>query len=188
MNKYTWPITIVIVAVVLAAGGIGIALTLNHNPAPSPTPSVSGSAAQTSSSSATATGSAPSSAPPSTTQAAPPPATAFTVCTNPTGASCAGTMKTEPGTILTSGDGSTYAQGLTWSGWGTATSVGSGTMEVNNCTPTCAQGTFTGYPATVTLTGLTPYPGGKQAYANIAISAPTAPAAASSYSYHNRVP
>ena len=97
-------------------------------------------------------------------------------------------MKTEPTQILTSGDGSTYVNGLTWSGWGGPTAVGSGSMRVNNCTPSCAQGTYTSYPATVTLTGLTPYAGGEQAYAEITVSAPTAPSPANSYVYHHKVP
>lgn len=192
MNKYTWPITIVIAAVILAAGGIGIALALHHNPASAPSASASASGtptAQTFSASASATGSpSASSSTAASATVTVRPATDFTVCTDPTGASCAGTMRTKPARILTSGDSSTYVDGLTWSGWGGPTAVGSGNMKVNNCQPNCAQGTFTAYPATVTLTGLTPYAGGKQAYADITISAPTAPAPANSYVYSHKVP
>jgi len=84
-------------------------------------------------------------------------------------------MKTEPTQIFTTGDGSGYLKNLTWSGWGQPTAQGTGVLEVDNCTPNCAQGTFTGYPATVTLTGLTPYGNGNEAYANMTVSAPTSP-------------
>ncbi|HEV2242318.1 MAG TPA: protein kinase [Streptosporangiaceae bacterium] len=84
-------------------------------------------------------------------------------------------MKTEPAQIVTTGDGSGFLKNLTWSGWGQPTAQGTGVLEVDNCTPSCAQGTYTGYPATVTLTGLTPYGNGNDAYANMTVSAPTSP-------------
>jgi serine/threonine-protein kinase len=84
-------------------------------------------------------------------------------------------MKTEPARIFTSADGSGYLKNLTWSGWGSATAQGTGTLEVDDCSPDCADGTFTGYPATATLSGLTPYGSDKQAYADMVVSAPTAP-------------
>jgi hypothetical protein len=48
--------------------------------------------------------------------------------------------------------------------------------------PNCAQGTFTGYPATITLTNLTPYGNGLQAYADVSVSSPTSPYGTRSYS------
>lgn len=36
-------------------------------------------------------------------------------------------------------------------------------------------GTYTGYQATVTLTGLTPYGNGNRAYADMTITAPSSP-------------
>jgi len=95
-----------------------------------------------------------------------------TVCVNPV-VSCPGEMKTEPATVQVSADGSGFVAGITWSGWGTATARGSGTLNVNDCTPNCAQGTLTGYPATITLTGLTPYGTGLEAYSSMTISAPS---------------
>lgn len=179
MRKYIWPVAIVVATIALAACGNG-----------SGSGSVSATVTVTASSpsSASATASPPASPSPSTSPAL--PASAFTICTNPIGAAttCAGTMKTRPGTILTSGDGSTYVYKLVWSGWGGATTTATGLMEVDNCTPTCAGGTFTGYPATVTATGLTSYSGGEQAYATFSISAPAAPSPANSYSYTNAVP
>lgn len=84
-------------------------------------------------------------------------------------------MKTEPTQIVTTGDGSGYVKNLTWSGWGNARAVGAGVLELDNCKPSCAQGTFTGYPATITLSGLTPFGNGKHAYSVMTISAPAAP-------------
>jgi hypothetical protein len=95
-------------------------------------------------------------------------------------------MRTEPSQILTSGDGSAYVRGITWSAWGSPTATASGTMEIDNCTPNCAQGTFTGYPATITVSGLTPYGNGKRAYADMTIT--TASAAGGTRTYHHLLP
>ena len=101
------------------------------------------------------------------------------VCIYPA-VTCAGSqgshgMKTEPARIITSADGSGYLKDLTWSGWGSATAQGAGILEVNDCNPSCAQGTDIGYAATITLSGLTPYGNQKQAYAVMAVVAPSAP-------------
>jgi hypothetical protein len=84
-------------------------------------------------------------------------------------------MQTEPAKIITSADGTGSLRGLTWSAWGDATALGRGTLVVGNCQPNCAEGTDTSYPATVTLSDLTSYGDGEQAYAHMAISAPSAP-------------
>ncbi len=84
--------------------------------------------------------------------------------------------------IITSADGSGLVQKLIWSGWGSATAQGFGLLEIDNCNPDCAQGPYTSYPATVTLSQLTPYGHGKQAYAQMVISAPSGPHPAQSFS------
>jgi hypothetical protein len=84
-------------------------------------------------------------------------------------------MRTEPAQIVTTGDGSEFLKDLTWSGWGQPTAQGTGLLEVDNCTPNCAQGTYTGYHATVTLTRLTPYGHGNEAYADMTVTAPGSP-------------
>ena len=84
-------------------------------------------------------------------------------------------MRTEPAQIVTTGDGSGFLKDLTWSGWGQPTAQGTGLLEVDNCTPNCAQGTYTGYHATVTLTRLTPYGHGNEAYADMTVAAPGSP-------------
>ena len=40
--------------------------------------------------------------------------------------------------------------GLTWTSW-RSVAFGSGTLKVNDCTPTCAQGTYVKYPILVVL-------------------------------------
>ena len=40
--------------------------------------------------------------------------------------------------------------GLKWTSW-RSVAFGSGTLEVNNCTPTCAQGTYVSYPILTVL-------------------------------------
>jgi hypothetical protein len=84
-------------------------------------------------------------------------------------------MKTEPAQIVTSADGSGYINGITWTSWGQATAMGTGTLQVNNCTPNCATGTYTAYPATITLSGLAAYRSGTDAYSSMIVSAPTSP-------------
>lgn len=81
-------------------------------------------------------------------------------------------MEIRPGQITVSADGSGYVKSLAWSGWGNPQATATGTLEVDNCTPNCAQGTYTGYPATVTLAGLTPYGTGLEAYSTIVVQAP----------------
>lgn len=106
------------------------------------------------------------------------PLAQFKVCTFPAvtcTADSAVSMKTEPSTIITSGDGSGYLKDLTWSGWGRSTTQAAGMLEVDNCNPSCAGGTYTGYQAAVKLSGLTPYgSNGKEAYADMVVSAPSA--------------
>jgi hypothetical protein len=179
MSKYTWPVTIVIVAVILVGGAIVTALVLHHGPAATPVATASGTAststaqAAASSSAATSAPAVTTSSPAASTSAA--PLTDVTVCSDPVG-SCGGEMRTEPAQLLTSGDGSGYVRAVTWSDWGDPTASGAGTLEIDNCRPNCAQGHFTGYPATITVSGLTPYGSGKQAYADMTITAPSSPA------------
>jgi serine/threonine-protein kinase len=100
-----------------------------------------------------------------------PPA-AVTVCTD-LADGCAGVpvpqLASEPKQFVLSLDGARTVDKLTWTNWGSPRATGSGTLEVDNCTPNCAQGSYTGYPSTVTLTGLKPYGTGKEAYSVIVI-------------------
>ena len=123
-------------------------------------------------------------APPATTSpsASASPTTsliAVTVCANPAGGcnlpGASQYMEITPKTITTSGDGSGYVTNLVWSGWGNSQATATGTLKVDNCVPNCAQGKYTGYPATVTVAGLKPYGTGLEAYSTIVVNAPTAP-------------
>jgi hypothetical protein len=95
-------------------------------------------------------------------------------------------MKTEPASIVLSGDGSTFVRHLTWTGWGTADAQGTGILERDDCNPNCAQGTLHAYQATISLDDLTSYGNGKQAYASMLVNAP--PAADANNDYQNLVP
>lgn len=65
-----------------------------------------------------------------------------------------------PGDVLLAcGDGNDRIGGLTWSSWGRNSAVGTGYEEVNDCDPTCVDGTFHTYPVTVALSGSSPWPG-----------------------------
>jgi len=145
----------VVVAVLAAVGIIAAALSPSTPPVNHPSASTGTSSTGTSSTGTSST----------------LPATGFTVCVNPV-VSCANEMQTEPAGITISADGSSYIKDLRWSGWGSGTAVGAGTLEQNNCEPNCANGTDNPYPVTVTLSDLTPYGNGEQAYAIMAVSAP----------------
>lgn len=120
-----------------------------------------------------------SSAPPSATSSA--PASDVGVCVTPV-VTCGGELKSEPAQIIVSGDGSAYVAGLTWTGWGLPSATGSGTLKLDNCEPNCAQGTYTGYQATVVLSDLTGY-GGGAAYATMVLAAPGSPFGTRTYKH-----
>jgi hypothetical protein len=83
-------------------------------------------------------------------------------------------MEVKPKEITVSGDGSGYVDSLSWAGWGTPRAIATGTLRVDDCVPNCAQGTYTGYPATVTLAGLKEYQAGTSAYSTIVVQSPAA--------------
>jgi hypothetical protein len=95
-------------------------------------------------------------------------------------------MHTQPPEIIVSGDGSAFISGLAWTGWGSEGATGSGTLKLDNCEPNCAQGKDTPYQATVTLSDLTSYAGGKQAYADMTVTAPGS--SFGTQTYHDLLP
>ena len=132
------------------------------------------------------------SAPPTPTQvptsAAPPSIGSLsdiTVCIAPV-VSCQGELKSQPETILLSGDGSVFVNDLAWTGWGSEGATGHGTLKIDNCKPNCAQGSFKDYEATIVVDNLTPYDSGKQAYDTMNVEAPGSPFG--SHTYHNLAP
>jgi hypothetical protein len=136
--------------------------------------------------------SAPASGPsqgptPVPTSAAPPISSLgnFTVCIAPV-VSCQGELKSQPETILLSGDGSIFVNDLAWTGWGSEGATGHGTLKIDNCVPNCAQGSFKDYEATIVVDDLTPYGGGKRAYDTMNVEAPGTPFG--SHTYHNLAP
>ncbi len=177
MSKYTWPVTVVVAAVVLVIGAVVVALILHGSPR--------SGANRTSAAAPSPAASSPSASAAATEQAA--PLEDVKLCTSPV-VTCTGEMRTEPAQIGLAADGTGYLTSLVWSGWGTPTATAVGTLEVNNCQPNCAQGSFTGYPATVKATGLTHYGNGLQAYADLAISAPSAPSSIRSSRYTSLLP
>ena len=85
---------------------------------------------------------------------------------------CTGDSAVAPQTyVLTCADANTRLAHLVWSGWGTSTAHATGTLEMNTCTPNCAQGTFHSYPATVTARGSTEVGPGEISYTEVQVSA-----------------
>jgi serine/threonine protein kinase len=160
-----WPL-IAGAAAVIVIGSVTAVVALSRAPQP-PSPRRHAPAS-----------SAPPARTPATSSAATVSLPVVKVCTTPAN-SCTGfgaaSMKTEPVQIVTSADGSGYVDGITWTSWGQATATGTGTLQVDNCTPSCATGTYTGYPATITISGLVAYRSGADAYSSMIVSAPTSP-------------
>jgi len=163
MTKHIWPAAAAAAVAVLAVAGCN--------------PLSSAGSGASSPATAPATVTVTASPSPATSRAAPvtssaAPAADVKVCYSPVIPCNASIMKSEPASLLLSGDGSIFVSGVTWSGWGAATAQGSGTLRVDNCTPNCAAGKLSSYPATITVTGLEPF-GAGQAYSSMTVSAPS---------------
>jgi len=77
-------------------------------------------------------------------------------------------------------DGSSYMSGLTWSAWSAAGATGSGTLYVDSCTPSCASGGVSSYPASVSLGAATQTQWG-QVFSSISITVPSNPSESQTY-------
>jgi hypothetical protein len=51
--------------------------------------------------------------------------------------------------FLTCADGGVSVTNITWSSWGTAAAVGTGTLNIKTCQPNCATGGTNSYPASI---------------------------------------
>ncbi len=69
-------------------------------------------------------------------------------------------------------DGSAVLTHLTWNSWTGSQASAHGTLELNNCTPSCADGTFSPYAATVTLSDPMASRTQGEVFAAMAVSAP----------------
>jgi hypothetical protein len=180
-NGRNWLIVVGVAGVGAALAGTVIALAVTAHSSSS---SQSGPTAPATPAGAAAHGSAAASTSPSLAASPSDSLIAVTVCTVPAdGCTLPGasqSMGVQPKEITTSGDGSAFVDGLAWTGWGTARAVGTGTLKLNDCTPNCAQGSYTSYPATVTLQGLRAYGTGLEAYSTVFVNSP---AASTSYAY-----
>jgi hypothetical protein len=65
---------------------------------------------------------------------------------------------------LACGDGNTVLSGLRWSSFGGAGARAKGTLEMNTCTPNCAQGKVVRYPVTVKAAAPRSCKGGLRVY------------------------
>jgi hypothetical protein len=95
----------------------------------------------------------------------------LTVCVDPAEACTAAELRERPRTMVVTGDGSGYMTRISWASWGGAEATGAGTYEGDTCVPSCAQGTFKGYPATLTLSGPSHFRAGRQMYTRVTIVA-----------------
>jgi hypothetical protein len=69
-------------------------------------------------------------------------------------------LQVKPATITYTGDGTGFLggpnvrnrnAGIDWTKWTTGVALGSGYNQLNNCTPSCAGGTFTGYSVKIEM-------------------------------------
>ena len=76
-----------------------------------------------------------------------PPGAAKTIVVN-----CQFKQQARPSSfVLACGDGNDALLDLHWVSWGPAAAFATGTEQINNCTPNCAQGKFINYPVLVDL-------------------------------------
>lgn len=54
--------------------------------------------------------------------------------------------------VLACADANAFVKRIQWSHWGADRAHGHGTARVNDCNPSCAQGTFHSYPVRLTAT------------------------------------
>jgi hypothetical protein len=96
-----------------------------------------------------------------TPAAAPAPIQAAALPTVSTDSAIDGSQAVKPSMIDLSVDGNGDLNGLTWSSWTAYSAKGSGSFNVNNCQPNCAQGTTVDVPVSVALSaptsGSSPY-------------------------------
>lgn len=73
---------------------------------------------------------------------------------------CSGRQQTRPSSfVLTCADANDALTALHWVGWAASQAFGTGTEQVNTCTPDCADGKLVSYPALITLWRPEPLPG-----------------------------
>ncbi len=93
--------------------------------------------------------------------AAPAPSQAAVLPTVSTNSAISRARAVKPSTIDLSADGNGDLNGLTWSSWTAYSAEGSGSFNVNNCQPNCAQGTTVDVRVSVALSaptsGSSPY-------------------------------
>lgn len=109
--------------------------------------------------------------------AAPRPAhssSALTAASAPVTVSCQGRPQARPASMLLAcADGNASLTGLHWSSW-SGTAQATGTFMVNDCTPSCAAGSFHRFPARVTLADPATLPGHHRGryYSRITVALP----------------
>jgi hypothetical protein len=62
-----------------------------------------------------------------------------------------GRLQVKPKEMQLSGDGSVFVRNIVWHYWGSARAIGNGMAKVDNCIPSCANGSYSYYPATIVL-------------------------------------
>jgi hypothetical protein len=79
------------------------------------------------------------------------PVTASAAPALPKVSNCGEVSAKPTGLVLSCADATTALEMLKWSAWGASTARATGTFADNDCSPTCAAGTFNRYKANVTL-------------------------------------
>lgn len=152
-----------LIRIVLPAAAFAAGLTMLTTGCRSTGAGVAAPASGASSAPATATSSSPvavtrTTAPPSEAASTAPAATASTspgpVVYLAEGGLVTGTWLHAPACgsgCMLSGDSTASLWHMTWSTWSSATAVGTGTEKLDDCKPSCAEGTLHPVPVTVTL-------------------------------------
>jgi hypothetical protein len=88
---------------------------------------------------------------PSAMSSAISPATSSTLASKAVSCRSGSSLQVEPTSIDIGCDGDTVISSVTWSSWGSHTAMGSGTLALNNCQPSCTTGGISSSPAFVVL-------------------------------------
>lgn len=162
------PVASALVAVVVVAAVVGGVLATRTAPASSRSPHLSTTPTTTPSTAPPATAAPPTTVPLTTTPSTTLPPTTASPTTSTTAVAALphvysnGCPGEYPGTFepteipLSCADYNATISGITWSSWTPQIAHGNGTLNVNDCNPDCAGGTFHHSPTTVTLSNPAP--------------------------------
>jgi hypothetical protein len=100
-------------------------------------------------------------------------AAGITLTAGPTVSDCGGQAVAPSSLTLTCADANYGLAAMKWVDWGSAQTVGAGSVRANNCTPNCAAGTFQSYPVLATASAVATCLSGRKQYTRLVLKYPS---------------